>query len=98
MCDPTFKPARGAAETFLQDEPDIIADPILDGTIKGPFTPAMPGVLDETNDYSDDDGPELPELPELPAVPEVLGETDARQELQIAPQSLPMVQAEEGPI
>ena len=81
------------AETILPDGPDIPADPTLDGTVKGPL-PAMPGALAEADDYSDDDGPELPELP---AVPGVRIETDAPQELQIAPQNLPMVQAEEGP-
>ena len=55
----------------------------------------MPGALDDADDYSDDDGPELPELP---AVPGVLDETDAPQELQIAPQNVRMVQAEEGPM
>ena len=67
---------------------------LIDPTLKGPILPAMPGVLDEADDYSDDDGPELPELP---AVPGVRDETDAPQELQIAPQNLPMVQAEAGP-
>ena len=79
------------AETILPEGPDIPADPTLDGIVKGPL-PAMPGVLDESDDYSDDDGPELPELP---AVPGVRDETDAPQELQIAPQNLPMMQAEE---
>ena len=54
----------------------------------------MPGDLDETDDDSDDDGPELPNVP---AVPEDIDETDAPQDLQIAPQNLPMAQAEEGP-
>ena len=79
------------AETILPDGLDIPADPTLDGTVKGPILPAMPGVLDEADNYSDDDGPELPELP---AAPGVRDETDAPQELQIAPQDLPMVQVE----
>ena len=84
------------AETILPDGPEIPADPTLDGTstVKGPILPAIPGVLVEADDYSDDDGPELPELP---VVPGVRDERDAPQELQIAPLHLPMVQAEEGP-
>ena len=48
------------AKTILPNGPDIPADPTLDGTVKDPILPAMPGVLDEGDDYSDDDGPELP--------------------------------------
>ena len=56
--------------------------------------PFQRGVLDEADDYSDDDGTELPELH---AVPGVRDGTDAPREQQIAPQDLSMVQAEEGP-
>ena len=84
---------QNPAETILPDDPDGPADPILDGTDYGPILPVVPGDLDETDDNSDDDSPELPDEP---AVPEDIDETDAPQDLQIAPQNLPMAQAEEG--
>ena len=85
---------QNPAETILPDCLDISADPNLDGTDNGPNLPVMPGDLDETDDDSDDDDPELPDVP---AVPVDIDETDAPQDFQIAPQNLPMVQAEEGP-
>ena len=86
------------AETILPDDPDVPADSILDGTDNGPILPVVPGDLDETDDDSDDDSDDDgPELPDEPAVPKDIDETDAPQDLQIAPQNLPMTQAEEGP-
>ena len=85
---------QNPAETILPDGPDVPADLILDGTDNGPILPVVPGDLDETDDDLDDDGPEYPDEP---AVPEDIDETDAPQDLQIAPQYLPMAQAEEGP-
>ena len=81
---------QNPAETILPDGPD---DPTLDGADNGPILPVVPGDLNETDDDSGDDGPELPDVP---AVPEDIDETDAPQDLQIAPQNLPMAQAEEG--
>ena len=92
MSEPTFK--RGSMNRLKPFYHMGLTSLLIDPTLKGPILPAMPGVLDEADDYSDDDGPELPELP---AVPGVRDETDAPQELQIAPQNLPMVQAEAGP-
>ena len=54
---------RKPAETILPDGPDVPADPILDGTDNGPF---VSGDLDETDDDSDDDGPEYPDEPAVP--------------------------------
>ena len=65
------------SETILPDRPDIPDNPTIDGTGKGPILPAVPGVQVETDDYSDDDGPELPELP---AVPGILDETGTYQD------------------
>ena len=83
---------RRDSRTLLPDGPD---DPTLDGTDNGLILPVVPGDLDETDDDSDDDGPELLDVP---AVPEDIDETDAPQDLKIAPQNLPMAQAEEGPM
>ena len=90
----TCRREQNPTKTILPDGPDIPADPTLDGTDNGPILPVVSGDLDETDDDSDDDGPELPDVP---AVPEDIDETHAPQDLQIAPQNVPMAQAEEGP-